>query len=61
MARTPNTLEKNFNTTVKNLGAPYAADLTCGNPAGLGPVGNTRNGNLRVDACECAALLLASS
>jgi hypothetical protein len=49
----PNKLERDFNTTVKALGLPYATDLTCGNPAGLAPVANTRSGNTRTDACRC--------
>jgi hypothetical protein len=52
MGRTPNRLERDTNTTGKNLGLPYATDLTCGNPAGLAPIANTRSGNLRTDACE---------
>lgn len=48
----PNAIERNFNTTIKNLGTPYAGDLTCGNPAGLAPIANTRSGNTRIDACQ---------
>lgn len=51
---TPQQLERDFNTTGKNYGLPYATDLTCGNPAGLGPIANTRSGNVRIDACESA-------
>jgi hypothetical protein len=51
-ARLPNTLEGAFNDTVKNLGLPYATDLTCGNPAGAAPIANTRAGNTRIDACK---------
>jgi len=50
--RSPQQLERDFNTTGKNIGLPYATDLTCGNPAGLGPIANTRSGNLRIDACK---------
>jgi hypothetical protein len=52
ICRSPQQLERDFNTTGKNIGLPYATDLTCGNPAGLGPIANTRSGNLRIDACE---------
>jgi hypothetical protein len=52
MYRSPQQLERDFNTTGKNIGLPYATDLTCGNPAGLGPIANTRSGNLRIDACK---------
>lgn len=51
MYRSPQQLERDFNATGKNIGLPYATDLTCGNPAGLGPIANTRSGNLRIDAC----------
>lgn len=47
---TPANLEKQFNTTVQNLGGRYATDLTCGNPAVLAPPYNTRSGNTRIDA-----------
>ena len=50
--RSPQQLERDFNTTGKNYGLPYATDLTCGNPAGLAPIANTRSGNLRIDACK---------
>jgi len=49
--RTPTQVEHDFNNTVLGLGLPYATDLTCGEPAGAAPIANTRNGNLRVDAC----------
>lgn len=56
MSRTPNQLERDFNTTGKNIGLPYATDLTCGNPAGLGPIANTRSGNVRIDTCTSSSL-----
>jgi hypothetical protein len=34
-----------------DLSSPFS-DLTCGNPAGAGPVANTRDATYRVDACE---------
>lgn len=46
----PSTLEDNFNSTVQGLGLPYVTDLTCGNPGGAAPIGNTRTGNTRNDA-----------
>ena len=52
ISSTPQQVERDFNTTGKNYGLPYATDLTCGNPAGLGPIANTRSGNVRIDACE---------
>lgn len=48
----PQALERAFNQTVLGRGEPYAYDLTCGNPAGAGPVTNTRDATYRVDACE---------
>jgi hypothetical protein len=59
MYRSPQQLERDFNTTGKNIGLPYATDLTCGNPAGLGPIANTRSGNLRIDACKSLLLFKA--
>lgn len=48
---TPADLERNFNSTVVGtLGLPYATDLTCGDPASVAPIANTRNGDTRVDA-----------
>ncbi|ORY25063.1 GMC oxidoreductase-domain-containing protein [Naematelia encephala] len=46
----PTDLEHTFNSTVLDLGLPYATDLTCGNPAGAAPIANTRNGQQRIDA-----------
>ncbi|KAJ9106753.1 hypothetical protein QFC19_003065 [Naganishia cerealis] len=46
----PQALERAFNQTVLGLGEPYAYDLTCGNPAGAGPVANTRDATYRIDA-----------
>ena len=57
--RSPQQLERDFNTTGKNIGLPYATDLTCGNPAGLGPIANTRSGDLRIDACKSLLLYKA--
>jgi hypothetical protein len=51
-------LKRDFNTTGKNYGLPYATDLTCGNPAGLGPIANTRSGNVRIDTCKSVQQLL---
>jgi len=48
----PGSFERDFNSTVQNLGVPYATDLTCGNPAGAAPIANTRSGNTRINACE---------
>lgn len=50
--RLPKHLEQDFNETVKDLGLPYATDLTCGDPAGAAPIANTRQGQTRIDACE---------
>ncbi len=50
---TPAQIEQEINqTTVNNLGFPYATDLTCGQPAVVAPIANTRVGNTRADACE---------
>ncbi|KAJ9110960.1 hypothetical protein QFC20_002726 [Naganishia adeliensis] len=46
----PQALERAFNQTVLARGEPYAYDLTCGNPAGAGPVANTRDVTYRIDA-----------
>lgn len=56
--RSPQRLERDFNSTVLGYGLPYAYDLTCGNPAGASPIANTRSGNIRIDACESGTIFL---
>ncbi|KAK4689089.1 hypothetical protein P7C73_g1011, partial [Tremellales sp. Uapishka_1] len=46
----PAHLEDDFNTTVQSLGLPYETDLTCGDPAGAGPISDTTQGGFRIDA-----------
>lgn len=46
----PNDVERNLNQTLNSLGLPYVTDLTCGNPASVAPIANTRVGNTRADA-----------
>lgn len=47
----PTGFEKTFNTTGARLG-PYARDLSCGNPAILGPVAHNQVNNRRSDAYQ---------
>lgn len=46
---TPADLEHHLNQTAAGFGMPYATDLTCGNPAGLGPMAHNNVDNRRYD------------
>ncbi|GMK58648.1 hypothetical protein CspeluHIS016_0600900 [Cutaneotrichosporon spelunceum] len=45
----PAQFEADFTTAVKSLGLPFVNDLTCGAPAGLGPMSHTSFNNVRSD------------
>lgn len=49
----PNELERLFNRTAQDSGMPYVSDLTCGNPAGLGPIAHSSVDGIRSDAYRC--------
>lgn len=48
----PNDFERDFTSAAQAMGMPFVNDLTCGNPAGLGPMGHNNVDNVRSDACE---------
>ncbi|BEI91608.1 uncharacterized protein CcaverHIS019_0404280 [Cutaneotrichosporon cavernicola] len=47
---TPAQFEADFTAAVQGLGLPFVQDLTCGDPAGLGPMSHNSFNNIRSDA-----------
>ncbi|KLT38640.1 alcohol oxidase, partial [Cutaneotrichosporon oleaginosum] len=47
---TPAKFEADFTAALRGLGLPFVDDLTCGTPAGLGPMSHNSFNNIRSDA-----------